>query len=530
MNTVEECRAWIETLPTADPVQAQVLLQERLEDLNGTSLPPVARLAILETLRGPIHFAQGENAKKFSGKPLPPNAAEQSAFYACQRLWQALIDGYQPCLDACLSGDASLRSQAAVIVQRLLAARVMIQTDLYRSGRSPGAEYWRQVHGLYAAAERLGVAGQPVEDRLRLGRLTTQPAGAYAEALLLHAAQPHELAARHFECMVRWCRRWSAKVRVLDAPPTLSTKAIPLCVDLDSDQPADYRPHAGPGARWLETADLRHSLKKRIVLLGEGRTPTELQLGDDCPQPSCGQLLEQVYSLWCKGNLIRPPQRQPGGGACSLIAGVEGAHYIVSGGKPFMKEPERTSIQKLLREREKAALFGGVPERSADAAKPVEHAIEEWRLDEHWLVPGEGTWGLRLSRPLSSPGQRIGQGQFVAVDMKDTKGYLLGVVRWARLEGDQSLVLGVHLYPGQPEAIAVRGTGVNAAKENFRQALRLPAPPGEGGFPSVILAPGSFKPGRIIEALAESPRRIKLVEMLDRGSDFERVAFETLDD
>lgn len=529
MKTVEECRAWIETLPTTDPVQSQILLQEQLEDLNGAGLLPAARLAILEALRGPVHFAQGENAKKFSGKPLPPSAAEQKAFDACRQLWQTLIDGYRPCLDACLSGDASIRPQAALVVQRMLAAQVMMQTDLYRSGRSPDAEFWRQVHGLYAAAEKLGVTGQSVEDRLRLGKLPTHPAGAYAEALLLHAARPHELAARHFECMTRWSRRWSAKIRVLDAPPTLSTKAIPLCVDLDSGEPADYRPHAGPGARWLETADLRHSLKKRIILLGEGRPPAELQLGDDCPQPACGQLLQQVYALWCKGSLIRPPQRQPGGGVCSLIAGIEGAHYFVSGRKSF-KEPERASIQKLLREREKAALFGQGAAQASDAPKTPEHAAEEWRLDEQWVNPDEGTWGLRLSRPLASPGKRIAQGQLVAVNMKDAKGYLLGTVRWALLEGDEALVLGLHLYPGQPEAIAVRATGVNAAKESPRQALRLPAPPGGREPASVILMPGSFKPGRTMEIIAERPQPIKLLVMLDRGTDFERAAFENLGD
>ena len=526
MNTIEECRAWIETLPIADPAQSQALLLERIAGLNATGLPARDRLAILETLRGPIHFAQGEGAKRFAGKPLPPSPAEESAFDACRKLWLALIEGYRKCLDACLADDPSILPEAATIAHRLLAARAMLQADLYRSGRRPDADHWRQIHGLYAAAERLGVADRPVEDRLRLGKLPTHPAGAYAEALLLDAANPHELPLRHFEFMARWARRWASKVRVLDAPPTLSTKAIPLCVDLASGEPADYRPHAGEGARWLETAELRHSLKKRLVLLGEGRSPAELHLGDDCPQPLCGQLLEQVYSLWCKGNIIRPPQRQAGEGICAIIAGIDGIHYFVSGRKPF-KEPERTSIQKLLREREAMALFGQAAQPAAAQPKPT-HATEEWRLDEHWLMQETGAWGLRISRPLAAAGRRIGQGQVIGVDLKDSKGYLLGIVRWALLEGDR-LALGLHLYPGKPEAAAVRGTGVNAAKESYRQALRLPA--ARAGEPaSVVLPAGWFKPDRILEVLADKPQRIKLIGLLDRGSDFERAAFETLAD
>ena len=46
--------------------------------------------------------------------------------------------------------------------------------------------------------------------------------------------------------------------------------------------------------------------------------------------------------------------------------------------------------------------------------------------------------------------------------------------------------------------------------------------------PSLILPAGWYKPKRVIEAHVESTLRVRLDEVLERGSDFERVAYETI--
>jgi hypothetical protein len=59
------------------------------------------------------------------------------------------------------------------------------------------------------------------------------------------------------------------------------------------------------------------------------------------------------------------------------------------------------------------------------------------------------------------------------------------------------------------------------------QAFLLSAMP--GGSPSLVLPPGYFQPGRELEMRAnETLKRVRLGALLQRGSDFDRGAFELL--
>jgi hypothetical protein len=41
-----------------------------------------------------------------------------------------------------------------------------------------------------------------------------------------------------------------------------------------------------------------------------------------------------------------------------------------------------------------------------------------------------------------------------------------------------------------------------------------------------VLPAGWFKPKRVVEVYIDSPLKVRLTETLERGSDFERVAYE----
>jgi hypothetical protein len=62
--------------------------------------------------------------------------------------------------------------------------------------------------------------------------------------------------------------------------------------------------------------------------------------------------------------------------------------------------------------------------------------------------------------------------------------------------------------------------------EKFVQALALGAVQALGAPPTLVLPVGWYKPGRILEVYGESSQRLRLTELVERGSDFERVAYE----
>ena len=92
----------------------------------------------------------------------------------------------------------------------------------------------------------------------------------------------------------------------------------------------------------------------------------------------------------------------------------------------------------------------------------------------------------------------------------DATNFLVGVVRWLTTDAEGALHAGIRVIPGLPRAVAARPTGINAQAEKFAPALYCPALAALATPASLILPPGWYRPKRVLE----------------RGSDFERVAIE----
>ena len=74
----------------------------------------------------------------------------------------------------------------------------------------------------------------------------------------------------------------------------------------------------------------------------------------------------------------------------------------------------------------------------------------------------------------------------------------------------------------------MRATGLNVQDAKWVQALSLTAVQALNAPPSLVLPSGWFKPKRVIEVWVEGQGavRVRLTETLDRGADYERVAYE----
>jgi hypothetical protein len=78
---------------------------------------------------------------------------------------------------------------------------------------------------------------------------------------------------------------------------------------------------------------------------------------------------------------------------------------------------------------------------------------------------------------------------------------------------------------GVPSSVSLRPLGLNE-KERSVYALALGAVAGVDAPPSLVLPTGSFKPARIFELQGDAPKNVKVTELLERGADFERVAYQ----
>jgi hypothetical protein len=146
---------------------------------------------------------------------------------------------------------------------------------------------------------------------------------------------------------------------------------------------------------------------------------------------------------------------------------------------------------------------------------------------ERWTIEDESAQGLRMVRKAGDVGRRCSQGQLMAVRPADAKGFMLGQVRWLMQAETGDLYAGLKLLAGLPTGSAARPTGLNVQQEKYIPILALGAVQALNSPPTLVLPVGWYKPGRIIEVqLGESAHKIKLTELVERGSDFERVAFE----
>jgi hypothetical protein len=511
------CRDWLAAQPLANAAQSQTALLRQINLLNRYAIDAAERLKILELLRDPIAFAQGESARKFSGRPLPLAPVEQAGLDANRSLWQAVQTGYLHCLVACLAGNGDVLPHAALTAQRVISALRAELIDIYRAATDPPASLWRTLHLVYAAAERLGIVGLPVADSLQIEYPASSVAAAYAQTLLLNGARPYELTARQMLRVERWLHRWGSKVSILDVPPA-EPKKPPLIVDLAGEQPETCLPAVGGELRWIDLDVLARNLKKRIMRLQKGESPADLKLGDDFPQPGCELLLKHLYQCWFQGGAARAQPRRAANGTCQMVIGVDAIHYYISG-KPFTQPGQAAALSK--RQADEIATFGRVATRHEEDFSQL-HGFTV----EAWQVLDESAMGFRLCRPLLQPGGRVGGGQLLAIRAGDAHGFQLAVTRWCRICGGKELQVGLSVLPGVPQAVAVRGTGLSAANEKYRHGFLLPATAAVKEPASIILPAGWFRNARAIELLVDSSRQIRLTKLIERGSDFERAAFD----
>ena len=513
------CKAWLEDVPLANVSTAQHQLLMQFEEFNRTAAAPLDRFAALEAAREAVGFVQIEQAKRFTNRALPMLAAEAAVFEDTIELWEQMRLGYLRCLEA---RESSLRAQRALICQRALAYSGLRMFHHYRAYRQVPGTDWRALHQVYARAEALGLADTPVKDYLNRDVHDTSPRIAYLRAVLMGMCNPNELSPRQLTFVAYLLERWADKVEVSKKPVRHEGELPPLTVNLAGARCAERDGAEGAHIRHLDERRLAKSLRNRVGLLRKGESPARLALGEDCVQPSCEQLLVFLYRQWCQARAPRSAERVRAMDVVQACTGIAAIHYYISG-RVFRGASEFKELTA--RQRDEIATFGRVTTRDEE-----NFSVAQGFLLEHWHLQDESAQGLKMARRAGNPGKRMAHGQLVGVRPADGKNFQLGQVRWLMSTNAGELHCGVKLLPGVPVPAAVRAIGVNVAAEKYVQAFALAAVPALHAPPTLVTAAGWFKPKRVIEAAIHKPLRVRLLELVERGTDFERLSYEVLPD
>lgn len=514
LSDAASCKHWVEQLPLTNPAQAQQALTAELKRFLQFKTGPLERLKTLEELRETVELVQTECAKKYSAKPLPLAATEETLWKQVVELWQNLRAAYQRCLQDALEGGKEAEKNAALMCQRCVRYTTLTILEHYLTNHEVAPDLWRHLHALYAFAEKHDFADAEVQDSLNREANATSCAAAYAQALLLGLGNPYSLTSKQLELAKRWLEKWGDKIRVTT---TASRGAFVVMVDLEGNQGVKLglQESVPASARYLVVDDLAKNLLKRIVLLEQGQPPAELGLGTDCTQPGCETLLKLLYQQWCKpGSGAVKPRRQIEN-TLQVCIGIPAVHYYMSG-KPF-KQPGAPQLSR--EEEEELATFGHLSkQREEMRASQMGYALESWK------TINVGAEGFGLVRAPDGGGSRLQLHQLIGACPAGGKAFFLYVVQWLTLKQNGELYLGVRALPGNPEPVAVRPIG-GGIPPPYIQAFLLPDVADKKIEPSLILPGGWFQTGRVIEVFTSEPQRVKLTKLMEKGSDYEQVDF-----
>ncbi|MDZ4202509.1 MAG: hypothetical protein U1C96_10230 [Gallionella sp.] len=518
------CAQWLGQLQLTNLQLAHSLLLTQINELNRYPMRGLERMNTLERLRETVGYVQDDYAKKLIAKPLPLNESELMVFVAIVQLWQALVLGYQRCLQVYMAGDKQLAKHGALLCQRCLLYSGLEIFEHLRTGYEFDAKLWHQLHALFAFAEEQKLHVTEVDDPLNGKHPRSSCRNIYVKTLLSCYARPAELTRSQLQLLDHWLAQWSTSVTTERGFTISKGDAMPLAVDLASTtglQQAKQTKHS-ESIRYLEMVPLSKLLRVKTILLQQGQTPKQVNLCEHCSAHDCIEFLTHLHRCWCEDTNNRFGERRPVAQDAQLCYKMEGIYAHLTG-KAFRQPGRNSGVDSVARRQ--IETFGRVLQDAHD-----KELLEMGFPLETWQFENESILGAKLTRG-DTFGGRLNYNQLIALRPSDAETFMLGATAWANVTQNGQLQIGVRYLPGTAEAISMRATGVNlTVSEKYVpsfllqavSALKIPA--------SLIIPRDWFRPERVVEILHQNgeTENVKMGFSVERGVDYERVSFSLI--
>ena len=511
----ESAAQWVTTLAVNDVDSACDDVLAQLRALAGADLRPRERARIAEVLREQVLMLHIELARRYAGRPQPARERDRAPFLQAVALWQALWEQYSACLKHLLEDDPELAGVKAKILQRGLYVGKQLVLVHGLARQLPTAALWHEFHAYYRLVELQDCAASAVSDPLMPKGIGTSCYSTYSHALLLWLADPCAMSVKQIQLTDRWLEMWARKVH--PTPVQRDSDGPLVLVDLDGAGGAQLA-LAAPGdaaasLRYAYVGKLALSVRGRLKRLQTGANPAELQLGHDCSVEQCTTLLSYLDWRWYQPPRKALPQATS---TLRLCAGGLDAAYFRIGGRTFDRRgPLRPFGEQS--KRDLAAL-----DALTDYDRGKDKAEQAWAW-ETWAGAYEWRDAVLVHQGHAQYRWQLEQLVVVRDDERVRAGY---VTRVALGEGGE-LAIALRLWSGAPRALSVAGLSGALADDPQMPCLLLGETPDDKAC--LVLPPRTFNPSRILVSReAGGATRYRLTRLLQRGADFERVAFERM--
>jgi hypothetical protein len=354
----------------------------------------------------------------------------------------------------------------------------------YLRYHAPPAGVWQNLHDLFRFAVAVGV-----DDRGVIDPTQTQPPSsvrlAYIHALLFALANPYRFTQRENAEIYELTRIWCALCDLREG----RAPAGAIAVRTDNDQSPGYLPEErespGDGLWALELNGLVRSLEGQLAALPQGVVKTQFRSRGGPTVHAEVAFVERLLSAWRHG-ADRSQQRIAAGHVLDSVIGLHDLHYVLAGDVDFDSFLRKTrGVAITLHERDRVASWAaggsGAPVRVKHlATKVLDQSLGGYRL--MW----EKIDGMRV---------RVGEllGLATLADDGESQDWMIGAIRWMRVETDGSMDAGVELLARRATPAALRSFDESGApKAAMRGIVLEDLRPVEGAIALSIMAPQLF--------------------------------------
>jgi cyclic-di-GMP-binding protein len=520
VTDAKRCAEWLQSLPRTNTQQVTQAIAALLETLDGAALFPLQNLEILETLRHTLVYAQDENATKYRFKPLPFGVPERAMFEHVTGLWQMMHQAYANALHAAADAACETHPHFALICQRAISYTTLSMREYVLARQQIPRMLWNQLHTYFEIAFASNIGETRVRDSEAASAPHSSCNEAYLQALLFELSQPYSLKSRDSQLAFVFAGKWAKKVELVPHFLGEETGEPGLHVNLASDRGAQRKVDRKDGQILrLNRSALSKYLRKRMMLIEEGTETGDAEL-DDMPKSVALDMLSMLHRNWCESSNERSYQRRPGVSVVDLCSGFEAMHYFVSGNAFVQPKHVRQYSHKDHDEMHTFRSMVSPPQKELGGTNIGLYT-------ESWSVLDQAPTGFRLER--RGHGARFSQHQLTAVRPKDAPNYLLCEVCWLMETDDGAVHMGLQALPGVPHALAIRAGGPKSSvHEAYTRAFIMPSNPTIGTVSSLVLPSGWYQSDRVVEIFSEGHATVRLVELLERGVDYDRASFELL--
>lgn len=469
----------VAALPLANPARAVPAVEQVLDGMLATTWRGRERVAALAHLQKPVATlcAGVERQLGLEAHPLPSASAERAE--AAQRLESKLADSYAWSLHELCAPEGKVPlfkgklAAAACVAGLQHAAQVLVWA--YRRYQAPPAGVWRRLHALYAFAATSGLTDQACAVDESGG--TASARTVYAQALLLALSNPYRLSTRELQeaiavigCIAPTCRFARAEGSI----------GVDTHADAGPGYVVDERLGAGTEVMAFDIEPAKAALAGCMAGVSAGAGTVEV------PQPGGGvattvAFLQRLQAGWAAAP--RNHARLAAAHTLDAMVGMHALHFALAGGVDFATFIRRVHGEAITVGRHElaSAWLSG-----SDVVRP--HAVRGEVLDQ-----SEGGYRLRLD---GADGVRLRIGEVIGlappVEEGGQRDWMIGVIRWLRIEADGDL-LGIELLHRTARAAGVRPVEGNGETLVPRRAVELPDP--EAADRLVLLMTNPFAPG-----------------------------------